>query len=65
VPQDFADLIERGAVAEHIGREAVSQKVRAFARGYDTGFPQRTEHDLGDGRCVISRPLKTAHIIAE
>jgi hypothetical protein len=59
VPKDLADLIERGAMAKHVGCETVPQEVCTFARRYDTGIPQRTEHDLrnrvGPGEATMRR----------
>ena len=37
VPQDQPDLLERNAMAQHLGRRRVSQDVRPFDRRHDAG----------------------------
>jgi len=49
VTQELADLPERGALAQQIGGEGVSQQVSAFELWVQPGAFKRATNDIADG----------------
>ena len=45
MPQDLADLGQRGAVPQHVGRQPVAKLVRSLRRRRDPGALQRMPND--------------------
>src|ERR1700737_2110757 len=56
MPKDQADLLERNAMAQHLGRRRVPQDVRSFDRRHDAGPLHEALHYRRDAVTIPKRP---------
>ena len=56
MPEDQADLLERNAMAQHLGRRRVPQDVRPFDRRHDAGPLHEALHHRRDAVAIPERP---------